>query len=163
VRAAVAYDPAARAIVVRAKERGCPELYDMMARMVRVAAADRDAETPELVVGVPSHPWHGFRRGFTPGEEMARRLAEEIGRPTIRRLVGRRWLPLATAMKRLSRAARLRAARRAFHVRGRTAQGRRILLVDDVMTTGASLEACAGRLKEAGASHVEAWVWARKL
>jgi predicted amidophosphoribosyltransferase len=65
------------------------------------------------------------------------------------------------AAKRLG-AARRRARRGTFAVRGRI-ESRRVLLVDDVMTTGSSLDACARALLAAGAAEVRALVWARRL
>lgn len=127
-----------------------------MAAMMRAAGAEilRDADA---AVPVPLHPWRRVRRGFNQADDLARRLDV----PMLRAL----WRARATAPQTgLTAAARRRNVRHAFRLspflsRERCQQlvaGRRIVLVDDVRTTGATLEACAAVLKDAGAREVRA-------
>jgi len=163
VRAAVAYDDLARAFILRAKLGGRPELLRAIADLT---AADLRAsgllDRRAVLVPVPSHPWADLRRGFSPAVEIARRLGEVLGLEVRRRLVARRWLPLGP-LKRLGRGRRRLTAREGFRVRRGAAPPPRVLLADDVMTTGATLESCARALKAAGAAEVRAVVWARAL
>jgi len=159
-RATVAYGAAARALLLRAKLGGRPELLQPMghqlARMIETAGM---ADSCTAVVPVPSHPWINLRRGFVPAVELARPLARRLGLPLCRRVLRRRaGSPLAA--KRLG--ARGRRALAAVEVR-RDVVGQRLLLVDDVMTTGATVHSCARALKQHGASEVRVAVWARTL
>ena len=120
-----------------------------------------------LVVPVPLHPWRQYHRGYNQAQLLARPLAGRLGLPIdrsvlVRRRAGRRQLGL-------TRQERLRSLEGCFRVRvtapGRTGHralaGRTLLLVDDVVTTGATLEACARTLLRAGAGAVMAAVLAR--
>jgi len=113
----------------------------------------------DAVVPMPLHWFRHWRRGFNQSEL----LATELGR--------RRGLPVLKAVRR-SRAtvaqAGLTSARRRANVAGafaplrrRPLQGKRVLLVDDVMTTGATASACARALRRAGASYVAVLTLAR--
>jgi predicted amidophosphoribosyltransferase len=162
VRAVVIYDELARSLVLEAKLGRRPELFrpigDLMAADLR---ASQFAGESVALVPVPSHPWSVLKRGFSPATELARRLSRTLGLPLLRGAVTRRWIPFGTA-KLLARRGRISFAENAFRSR-RRALPSRLLLVDDVMTTGATLEACAEALKSAGATHVRAAVWARAL
>ena len=160
-RAAVAYGGAARAILLRAKLARRPELFlPLGAMVVAVARASAIGEGCDALVPVPSHPWRNLERGFCPARELARPVARALRLRVVRGL-RRRWWPFGPA-KRLGRAGRRRTAEAAFRVRG-SWKGRRVLLIDDVMTTGATAEACAGLLRQAGAAEVRVLLWARTL
>ena len=108
----------------------------------------------EVVVPVPLHWLRRLGRGFNQAEEIARGLAAELGLPVVAALRRRRPTP---HQSRLTRAARLRNLVAAFHVRRpATIRGRRVLLVDDVATTGSTIEASAAVLRAAGAAEVTA-------
>lgn len=162
VRTVVVYDDLARAVVLEAKLRRRPELFrpigDLMAADLR---ASDFASGSFTLVPVPSHPWADLRRGFSPATELARRLARTLRLPLFRSAIIRRWFPLGSA-KRLARRGRISFVQRAFRSRGARVPSR-ILVIDDVMTTGATLEACATALKSAGADEVRGLIWARAL
>ena len=117
-----------------------------------VAALPRD-ERFDAVTPVPLHWVREWRRGFNQAELLARQIARRSGIPLARMLRRVR----ATAIQAgLSGTARRRNVGAAFRCRRRAGRldGKRILLIDDVMTTGATAAACALALKRAGAARV---------
>jgi len=114
---------------------------------------------PDLVVPVPLHFWRRYRRGYN----QAGLLADHLARP-LRLPLDPRALRRSRAGRRqlgLSRRERLRSLAGCFEARRATVRGRAVLLVDDVVTTGATLEECARALLAAGAGRVIACVLAR--
>jgi predicted amidophosphoribosyltransferase len=162
VRAAVVYDAVARSILLRAKIGRRRELFGplgtQLARTVECAGLGRAGSA---VVAVPSHPLMTLRRGFSPAAELARPLARRLGLPLLRGALGRR-IGMQTATKRLGARRRRTLGPVGIRLRCRV-EGMRLLLVDDVMTTGSTVEACARLLKDAGAIEVSVAVWARTL
>jgi ComF family protein len=109
------------------------------------------------VVPVPLHPWRRFRRGFNQAADLAHALGVPVGNILRRR---RR----TTTQTDLPEAERHTNVLGAFAVRRwsqRRIEGRTIVLVDDVSTTGATLDACAAVLLQAGAKDVRALTAAR--
>ncbi|MBT2322848.1 ComF family protein [Variovorax paradoxus] len=116
-------------------------------------------EQADLVLPIPLAPVRLRERGFNQAHELARRLAPRKVDAIL--LLRTRETP---AQSGLSRAERLRNLRGAFALeplRAAAVQGRRIVLVDDVMTSGASLFAAAQVLRTGGALHITAIVLAR--
>ncbi|MDP3938629.1 MAG: phosphoribosyltransferase family protein [Deltaproteobacteria bacterium] len=125
-----------------------------------------DARPPyDLVVPVPLHPRRIRERGFNQAHLLAAALLRGG------RLAS--WAELApdalirtretTPQTRLTRIARQSNLRGAFRGRAERVRGRHVLLVDDVMTTGATLDACARALRRAGARRIDAVVTARAV
>lgn len=112
------------------------------------------------VAFVPMHPLKKRERGFNQAEVLAVELAGRLGKPLAPRAVRRvRQTPTQTRLTVPQRAANVRDA---FEPRGNLAlQGRRILLVDDVMTTGATVNECSRALKAGGAAAVRVVTVAR--
>lgn len=131
-----------------------------LAAAARLALAQRSVEVrPDRIVALPLAPQRQRERGFNQATEIAAR----VGRATA--------LPLAAALARVSSGppqaalpwtARRSNVRGAFVTRAEV-RGARIALVDDVMTTGATLAEAARTLVDAGAARVECWVVARTL
>jgi len=111
----------------------------------------------DVIVPMPLHPRRLSERGFNQALEIARPLARAARLPLERGVVRKRYTP-PQAM--LDREARLVNPHGAFACRGRF-DGLRVMVIDDVMTTGASLDALARCLKMAGAAAVHNFVLAR--
>ncbi len=112
------------------------------------------------LVPVPLHPRRRRERGFNQSALLAREIARRTGKATCPDALCRRVDTVPQAG--LSAAARRRNVRDAFAVQRRAAvAGRTVVLVDDVLTTGATALACARRLGEAGAREVRLLTVAR--
>jgi ComF family protein len=107
----------------------------------------------DLTIPVPLHPARLAKRGYNQAEWIARGIAEsmnkEFGRKYLRRTLNN---PTQTRKGRFERYENVKSVFEVCYPEEIT--GKHILLVDDVVTTGSTLEACAGRLLEAGISHV---------
>ncbi|WP_255325692.1 MULTISPECIES: ComF family protein [unclassified Thioalkalivibrio] len=132
-------------------------LVDLAAQAARER---RDASTPlpTRVVPVPLHPSRLRERGFNQCEPLAQRVSEELGLPLDTGCVLR--VRATPSQQTLSGPQRRRNLRDAFAVKMALA-GERVLLVDDVVTTGATLDALARALRAAGAASVEGLALAR--
>lgn len=149
VRAFGRYEGRLRDAVHALKYRGRLALAEPLGRgLAEVVAADPVLSSADAAVPVPLHPRRHARRGFNQAEELARYL----GRPVRTALVRVRDTPSQTE---LDEDERRRNVRGAFAVRG-SVRGLRVVLVDDVVTTGSTLAECAAVLRAAGAAHVGA-------
>jgi len=122
-----------------------------------LAAALPREERFDALLPVPLHWWRAFQRGFNQSHLLAREVARRTGIRLIRPVRRVRPTPPQAG---LSNAARRTNVGAAFQVRGRLT-GLRLLLIDDVMTTGATANACAAALKRAGAARVTLLTLAR--
>ncbi len=159
MRAAVIYDATARRFLLRAKLGHRRELLrplgEQLARAMRQSGFAADSE---LVVPVPSHPWSRWSRGFNAAGELGAVVARRTGHAFDPHALAVRWTK--TAVKTLPAPSRRSRTRNAFRARRRL-RGSSVLLVDDVITTGATAEACATALRRAGARQVRVAAWAR--
>lgn len=116
-------------------------------------------EKPELILPVPLHPKRLRQRGYNQALELARPLAAAWHVPLRRDVL---WRERDTAAQtELDRAARRRNMRGAFSLSANIALPAHIALLDDVMTTGATLAECTLQLKRAGVRRVDVWALAR--
>ena len=111
----------------------------------------------DFLLPVPLHFTRRFQRGFNQAELLARSVGAELHIPVRVDLLQR--TRRTAAQSGLDRTERRKNIRGAFACRDLA--GKRIALVDDVLTTGLTLEACARAVRKAGASHVSIWVAAR--
>ena len=136
-----------------------PFLAELLLRAAVPALAGNKAE---MIVPVPLHPTKQRERGFNQAERLADRLGAATQFSVNKRLL-RRVIPTRTQTQ-LSRPERLANVRNAFALRdGQRLNGERIVLVDDVFTTGATTSACAKVLMAAGAGEVWVWTLARGI
>jgi len=120
------------------------------------------AERFDALVPVPLHPYKQREREFNQAERLARSIGREL-KLLVRTEWVQRVIPTRTQTK-LDRKERAANVRRAFAMRkGLKLNGERILVVDDVLTTGATTSACAQTLLEGGAREVCVWTVARGL
>ena len=136
-----------------------PFLADLLVRAARPVLVK---EPWDMIVPVPLHPLKKREREFNQAERLAARLGAATRLPVktheLRRVEPTRTQTLLTRKQRAAN------VRRAFAVRpGCQLEGRRVILVDDVLTTGATTSACARALRDAGAREVQVWTVARGL
>jgi len=137
-------------------------LASLLAEAGRSAAAlDPEWQWPDCFIPVPLAASRLIKRGYNQSLELARYLARECDRPVYpQALLRREDDGLAKTQARLNRAERLDNVRGVYAVLERVA-GKRVGLVDDVMTTGATCREIAYQLKCAGAEEVSVWVGLR--
>jgi len=125
-----------------------------------IERAGREAPArPDALVVVPLHVERLRERGYNQAFELARPLARAIGVPLVRDLLVR--TRATAAQTGLDAPARRRNLRGAFAVASASSLPRHVALLDDVMTTGATLRECARVLRRAGVARVDAWALAR--
>jgi ComF family protein len=163
VRAIGPFEDVLRDVVHGLKFQGRRTLARRLGPLLREAAGDL-LDAADAVVPIPLHPWRQWRRGYNQAEL----LAATLDCPVWHVLGRRRATPPQTALDRHARQDNVRhafalggwmpgaAARARQRITDRT-----LVLVDDVLTTGATLDACARELRGAGAREVRAVVVAR--
>jgi ComF family protein len=159
--AAFVYGGAMARAIVRLKYEARPDLARPLGDLLFRALASQGPSLKEaVVVPVPLHPSRLAERGFNQSALFARRIARQLGAPFAPRVLARRRDTPRQA--NLHRDARLANVAGAFLARQpQRVQARTVLLVDDVCTTGATLEACSSALVDAGARSVVSAVLAR--
>ena len=157
-RAAVAYDDLSRGLAIRLKYGRKVAIARTMARYMAQLIGSEGAD--QVLVPVPLHRTRLWRRGFNQSALVARELSRRLGikaEPLALRRI-RRTPPL----KGMTPLQRRKTVAGAFRVADQAAvSGKTVILIDDVLTTGSTAEACARTLKRAGAARVELVSWAR--
>ncbi|MCL6429788.1 MAG: ComF family protein [Anaerolineae bacterium] len=142
----------------RLKYRGQRVLADPVGAIL-VQGWRREPFPADVVIPVPLHPARLRERGYNQAALLARRLCMAVGLPLDERSLRRiRQTPPQVDLRAAERRQNVRGA---FSYTGPPLEGRAICLIDDICTTGATLEACAAALREAGAAQVWAYTVAR--
>lgn len=156
--AALAYAFPLDRMIPRLKYHGQLAIAPVLGECLAEAAAA--VPRPDRLLAMPLHAARIRERGFNHATEIARTVASQLGLPLD--LESARRIRDTPPQMGLKHDARRRNVRGAFMCSGGV-QGKRIALIDDVMTTGTSLDELAKTLKQAGAREVEVWVVARTL
>jgi ComF family protein len=155
--APLAYAGTARELVTRLKFGGALGLVEVMAAQI-AANAPEELTRGRTVVAVPLHRSRRRARGFDQAERLAGAVARRLELPTARCLVRR-----GSLRRQVGAGRRTRLSRGRLEFAASRAAPDRVLLVDDVHTTGATLDACAAVLRRAGAASVVCLAYARAL
>jgi len=154
------YGGAVATAIVRFKYAGRSDLAPRFSGIMAAAAALVAPEV-DLVVPVPLHPRRLVERGFDQAALLGAPIARRLGiEHAPRALLRTRATPPQASLDRTARSANVAQAFRCSAPR--RIVGRRVLLVDDVRTTGATLSACAEALRNAGAADVRTLVLASR-
>lgn len=162
IAAGTLYSDASRRLVLAFKHGGRMTLSTMMARMI-VGKLGK-VGPGWIVVPVPLHRWRLWRRGFNQAALLGREIARARGADLmVDALVRRRQTPVLGGLGRKARARALTGAIAINPKRQAAVRGAKIVLVDDVLTSGATSDACVSALKRAGAQTVVIACFARVL
>ena len=156
------YNEPSRKLVLAFKHGRRIALAPMLARLIAARLPEQEGEW--LVVPVPLHRWRLWRRGFNQAALLARELARQKGGAlVVDALVRRKATPMLGGLGRKARARALAGAIAVNPRRVARLKGAQVLLVDDVLTSGATTDACVSTLKRAGAERVVVACFARVL
>jgi ComF family protein len=156
------YDGPWPALIMALKFNHQVELASALAMGLATVVSRSDAPRPDLLIPVPLSPARLRERGFNQAWELARRIGRRLGVPASPDALQRvRDTAHQIGKTRVERERNLRDAFWVQPCRSAPAAGRRLALIDDVLTTGATAQAAALALRRAGAAGVDLWVLAR--
>jgi len=160
-RAAVRYDAVAKTLVHALKFHDRVDLAPTMGRWMAHAGAPLLADA-DLLVPVPLHWRRGFSRRYNQSGALARAIGKQARLPVAVEAL-QRVRPTAhqIGLSRSERAANVQGAFKVPPARKAEIHGRRVVLIDDVLTSGATVDACARALLRAKAASVDVLVFAR--
>ena len=160
VRAPFSFEGPARELVHALKYKHFRALAEPMA-LLMTRCLEEEPIPADTLVPVPLHPLRRRLRGYDQSALLARELGKLMGLPVVETALARRRAtpPLARGLGAAERRDKVEGA---FAVRGDGLSGRRVLLIDDVTTTGATLDACARALLDAEAASVWGLTFARE-
>jgi len=162
IAAATLYNDTSRRLVLALKHGKRIALAPMMARLIASKLAFVDENW--LIVPVPLHRWRLWRRGYNQAALLAREIARLRGAElTVDALRRSKATPVLGGLGRKARARALKGAIAVDRKRRSKLRGAKVVLVDDVLTSGATSSACVSTLKRAGAQKVVVACFARVL
>lgn len=162
IAAATLYTDGSRRLVLALKHGRRIALAPLLARLMaaKLTMVDRDW----VVVPVPLHRWRLWRRGFNQSALLAREIAAVTGGAlVVDGLLRRKATPMLGGLGRAARVRALSGAIAANPARIGQIKGKSVLLIDDVVTSGSTTQACVKALKRAGAAKVVIGCFARVL
>lgn len=153
IAAATLYNPASRALVLAFKNQRRISLAPLLAQLIVPHLPPLDPHC--LLVPVPLHRWRLWRRGYNQSALLARALARRTGNPVlVDALVRKRHTPSLAGKGHAARAGILKGVIAVNPAHRARLKGAVVVLVDDVLTSGATSNACIAALKRAGARSV---------
>ena len=162
IAAGTLYNDASRRLVLAFKYGRRIALAPLLGRFVAARLPQIDAAW--IIVPVPLHRWRLWRRGFNQAALLGKEVARERGASlVVDALLRRKATPMLGGLGRKARARALSGSIIVNPTRVRLLKGASIVLVDDVLTSGATSEACVTALKRAGAERVLVACFARVL
>lgn len=163
IAAATLYNEASRKLVLAFKHGGRIGLAPMLARLI-AARLPQPGGTPPLLIPVPLHRWRLWKRGYNQAALLARELEQlRKGELLVDALIRRKSTPTLGGLGRKARERTLRGAIAVNPMRMQQVKARDVILVDDVLTSGATSDACVQLLLSEGASSVRIACFARVL
>ena len=155
-RAAFAYEGAAREAVLKLKHGDQPHLARLMGAALARAGAEMLARPGAMIVPVPLHRWRLWSRGYNQAAELAKAVARVSDAPLLLDgLVRRKPTAASGGLNPRQRRDNVRAAFAVPPSRRAQLRGRAVVLIDDVLTSGATADACARILLRSGAVSVD--------
>jgi len=161
IRSAFRFEGTVRQAVHELKYRNVRAIGPLLASYIAPVLREA-AYAPDLIVPVPMHPRRKRRRGYNQADILARSVGKLVS-VEARTDVVQRSRDGASQLESGTSARRRSNVHGAFACANRLVSGKRVLLVDDVCTTGATIEACATALRSAGAAEVAAVTVAREV
>ncbi|OZA92660.1 MAG: amidophosphoribosyltransferase [Erythrobacter sp. 34-65-8] len=162
IAAGTLYNGPSRKLVLAFKHGGRIALAPLMAGLIASRLPGLEGEW--LFVPVPLHRWRLWRRGYNQAALLARALAQRTGQPVlVDGLLRTRPTPVLGGLGKQERKRALAGALVVNPLRRASIRGARIVLVDDVLTSGATTDACVAALQKAGAKSVVIACFARVL
>jgi ComF family protein len=160
LRAAFAYEGAARTAVLTLKFKSGRYLAPLMGELLRDELARHPLQA-DLIIPVPLAAGRLRRRGFNQATLLAEEVSASVGGTVLEGALQRQERPAQQSLRALERLVNLEGAFTCL--RPMEVQGNRVLLIDDVVTTGATVSACADTLAQAGARRICVLAFARDL
>jgi ComF family protein len=135
------------------KYKNRPEVGVMLGKVLGQKLADASIVKPDIIIPVPLHPSRKRKRGYNQSAKFAEGLAVKLNIPFSDTIITR--LVKTDTQTKKNKLNRWQNVSEVFYVKDPfTVKGKRILLVDDVVTTGATIEACAHILKQNGCAEI---------
>jgi ComF family protein len=158
-RAVFVYNAASKSLLLKLKHGDRTDAAVHLSRWMQRAGAEL-LDACDVIVPVPLHRWRLLWRSYNQAALLANALGKIAGKPVVPDALAR--IKATPSQGRLDRQSRRRNVARAFAVtRGPMIAGKRVLLIDDVLTSGATAEACTRALLAGGAQQVDVLVLGR--